>query len=96
MALYEKKLSLKKSHLPGAGKGLFTSTDIPRGRKIVEYKGRLRPWPEVKARDGYNPYLFKISPKLAIDALPYKKALGRYANDARGFGKIKGIRNNSE
>jgi hypothetical protein len=31
-----------------------------------------------------------------IDALPYKKALARYANDARGISRIKGITNNSD
>ena len=96
MAHYEKHLYLKRSALPGAGKGLFTRMDIPGRKKIVEYKGRLQPWLEVKAEDGHNGYIFKINSKIAINALPYKKALGRYANDARGFGKVTGIRNNSE
>ena len=30
-----------------------------------------------------------------IDAYPYKKALGRFANDAKGLKRIKGINNNS-
>jgi len=36
MAYLEKDLFLKKSHLPGAGKGLFTKIEIPKGTIIVE------------------------------------------------------------
>jgi SET domain-containing protein len=96
MAYYEKDLYLKKSKLPGAGLGLFTRTDIPKGKIIVEYKGRLVSWPKVKHTDGKNVYLFKLNSKLAIDGRPYKKTFGRYANDARGINKIIGLRNNSE
>jgi hypothetical protein len=31
-----------------------------------------------------------------IDALPHVKALARYANDARGIARVKGITNNSQ
>ena len=96
MPYYEKYLYLKKSKLPGAGKGLFTRTDIPKGQIIVEYKGRLVSWPKVKYTDGKNAYLFKLNSKLAIDGKPYIKSFGRYANDARGVQKIVGLRNNSE
>jgi SET domain-containing protein len=96
MALLEKYLVLKKSLLPGAGKGLFTKIDIPKGMAIVEYKGRLVNWKDVKDDDGYNAYLFRLNAAKAIDAFPYKKSFARYANDARGFGKITGVRNNCE
>jgi SET domain-containing protein len=96
MAFYEKYLVLKKSTLPGAGKGLFTKTDIPKGKKIVEYKGRIVDWEKVKHTDGYNAYLFRLNRKQAIDAKPYLKSFARYANDARGLVKITGLRNNSE
>jgi SET domain-containing protein len=96
MALLEKQLYLKKSTLPGAGKGLFTKKDIPKGTVIVEYKGRIHTWDEVKHEDGYNAYLYYINSKRVIDAKPYKKALARYANDARGWSKMKGLRNNAE
>jgi len=96
MSFLEKHLYLKKSNLPGAGKGLFTKVDIPKGTRIVEYKGRLQPWREVKDEDGYNAYLFRINSRWAINALPYKKTLGRFANDARGFTRVEGLRNNSE
>ncbi len=96
MSLLEKFLYLKKSKIPGAGIGLFTKVDISKGQLILEYKGRLDRWADVKYEDGYNAYLFKLNSKLAINALTYKKSMGRYANDARGLQKITGIRNNSE
>ena len=96
MAFFEKHLYLKKSKLPGAGKGLFTRVDIPKGERIVEYKGRLQPWKDVKDEDGYNSYLFKLSSRWAINGLTYKKAFGRYANDARGLVRVEGLLNNAE
>lgn len=96
MAWLEKYLTIKKSTLPGAGKGLFTKVDIPKGTRIVEYKGRLQPWKDLKKEDGHNAYIFRINNRIAINALPYKKALGRFANDAQGLSRIPGVRNNSE
>ncbi len=96
MALFEKHLFLKKSKIPGAGKGLFTRIDISKGQLIVEYKGKLVLWKDVKHEDGYNAYLFKLNRQYAIDGKNYLKSFGRYANDARGFSKIMGLRNNSE
>ena len=96
MALLEKHLYVKKSTLPGAGKGLFTKKAIPKGTRIVEYKGRRTTWKEVKDDDGKNGYIFFINRKNVIDALPHKKALARYANDARGISRIKGLKNNSD
>jgi len=96
MALPEKHLIVKKSQLPGCGKGLFTKINITKGTRILEYKGRIQPWKEVKDEDGYNGYLLRINWQTTINALSYKKALGRYANDARGLIKIKGLRNNAE
>ncbi len=96
MAFFEKYLYLKKSKLPGAGKGLFTRVDIPKGTRIVEYKGRLQPWKDVKHEDGRNAYLFKINSRVAINAEQYLKTFGRYANDARGFIRAEGLRNNAD
>ena len=87
---------VKTSCLPQAGKGLFTRTDIPKGTRIVEYKGRIQPWREVKDQDGVNGYLMYINRNVVINALPAKKTLGRYANDAHGLIRITGLRNNAE
>lgn len=96
MALLEKNLYVKRSTLPGSGKGLFTKVLIPKGTRIVEYKGRRTVWKDVKDDDGKNGYIFYITSKCVIDALPTVKALGRYANDAKGYSRVKGITNNSE
>ena len=96
MALLEKQLYVKKSGLPNAGKGLFTKKFIPKGTRIVEYKGRISTWKEVKDEDGKNGYIFFVTRNHVIDALPHKKALARYANDARGLTRVKGILNNSD
>ena len=96
MALLEKQLYVKKSSIPDAGKGLFTKKPISKGTRIVEYKGKRSTWKEVKDEDGKNGYIFYINRNNVIDGLPDKKALARYANDARGLIKIKGLLNNSE
>lgn len=97
MALLEKQLHIKKSTLPGAGKGLFTKKFIPKRTRIVEYKGEVLTWKEVeKLADDRNGYVFYVNSKHCIDAWNYKKALGRYANDARGIGRVPGIKTNAE
>jgi len=96
LPLLEKKLRVKKSQLPQAGKGLFTSTDIPKGTRIVEYKGRIQPWREVKDQDGINGYLMYINRNVVINGLAAVKTLARYANDAGGLVRLEGIRNNAE
>ncbi|HRO71107.1 MAG TPA: SET domain-containing protein-lysine N-methyltransferase, partial [Chitinophagaceae bacterium] len=40
-------------------------------------------------------YIYYIDRNHVIDAGSYSKALGRYANDARGLQKVKGVTNNA-
>ena len=94
MALLEKQLRIKKSQLPGAGKGLYTTVFIPKGTLIVEYKGRITSWKEVDHDNNGNIYYVKRDH--VIDARPYKKAFARYANDANGLTRVKGLNNNAE
>ncbi|MBX2916686.1 MAG: SET domain-containing protein-lysine N-methyltransferase [Cyclobacteriaceae bacterium] len=89
-----RNLIIKKSQLPGAGKGLFTTTFIKKGNRVTEYKGRIRKWKDVKHEDGHNGYLMYLNAQTVIDALPAIHAKGRYANDARGLIRVKGLRNN--
>lgn len=96
MALLEKFLYVKRSNLPNSGKGLFTKVSIRKGTRIIEYKGKLRKWKDVKHLDGVNGYLMYITRNAVIDALPAKHILGRYANDAKGLSKLPGLRNNAE
>jgi uncharacterized protein len=96
MALLERSLFIKKSQLPNSGKGLFTKKEITKGTRIVEYKGKLRKWKDVKHEDGHNGYLMYITRNAVIDARPLTKIFGRYANDASGIVKMTGLKNNCE
>lgn len=89
------KLRVKKSTLEGAGKGLFTTVDIPKGTRIVEYKGEVMTWKEAQ-KNVDNGYIFFISNQRVINALNHKEELGRYANDASGLTRVKGLTNNAE
>jgi len=88
-------LMIRRSTLPGAGKGLFTKKAIAKGTLIVEYKGNITTWKAVQENEAFNGYVFYISRNLVVDARRTKKALGRYANDAKGLNKLKGLRNNA-
>jgi len=93
-------LFVKESTLPNCGKGLFTTVDIKKGMLIVEYKGEKITWAEgLKRNENHvfqSPYLFYISSKNCIDAEYTLEALARYANDAKGHTKVKGLNNNAE
>jgi hypothetical protein len=63
-------LTVKTSQLPNSGKGLFTTTAIKKGTRIIEYLGEIIDWKEYEKRverdeDGY---LFFINKKVCIDA----------------------------
>ena len=94
MALLEEQLVVKRSQIPNSGKGLFTKKFIPKGTRIVEYKGNVSAWKDVDHKDGSNGYIYFLNRNHVIDALPTPEHLARYANDARGLSKIKGITNN--
>ena len=96
MGLLEKQLVVRKSTIPNSGKGLFTKKFIPKGTRIVEYKGKISSWKNVKDEDGKNGYIFYVNRNHVINALPVKSALARYANDARGLVRIKGLKNNCD
>ncbi|MEP7279033.1 MAG: SET domain-containing protein-lysine N-methyltransferase [Bacteroidota bacterium] len=89
-------LVIKKSRLPGAGKGLFTRRAIKKGELVVEYAGRITTWKAIRENKTFNAYVFYITRNHVIDAKPNKKAPGRYANDAKGIAGIRGVRNNAE
>lgn len=91
-------LYIKKSTLPGAGKGLFTDKPIKKGTRIVEYTGDIITYKEYEERVQKNRYgyLFYINKNRCIDAYNHKDALARYANDAKGLSRKKGISNNSK
>lgn len=94
MALLEKELAIKTSAITGAGKGLFTKSFIPKGTRIVEYKGEVRTWDEARL-DTTNGYIYFLKPNYVIDAHNLPKSLARYANDAKGLVRTKDKENNS-
>lgn len=95
MSLKKKDLQIKPSTIPDAGKGLFTKIDITKGTIVTEYKGRRRTWKDVE-NDVDNGYIYHIDDDNVIDAKANIRSHGRYANDAAGLTKIKGITNNAE
>jgi uncharacterized protein len=91
-------LIVKTSQIPNSGKGLFTTTPIKKGSKVIEYLGEIIDWKEYEKRverdeDGY---LFFINKKLCIDAYNTKQHKARFANDAAGLTRVKGLKNNCE
>ena len=97
MADFEKYVYTKRSTLPGAGKGLFTKVFIPKGSRIVEYKGEILTWKEVRRmEEERNGYVFYVNSRHVIDAWNHRDALARYANDAKGITRISGLKSNSE
>lgn len=91
-------LIIRKSRLPGAGKGLYTTRAIRKESKIIEYRGEIIGYKEYRrrARRQEDHYLFYLRRELCIDALHTPQYKARYANDAAGITRVKGLRNNSD
>jgi len=91
-------LIIKKSQLPGAGKGLYTTKAISRESRIIEYRGEIIGYNEYRrrARNEQDQYLFFVRMELCIDAMYTPQYKARYANDAAGITRVKGMRNNSD
>ena len=89
-------LIVKKSRLPGAGKGLFTTKAIKDEQRVIEYRGEIIKWKDYNERVKANKdgYLFFVRRDYCIDAYNTPQYKARYANDAAGLVKIKGIKNN--
>jgi SET domain-containing protein len=90
-------LYVKRSSLPNSGKGLFTKAPIKRGEVVIEYLGECIPWSECLKREekGKGGYFMYVTKDHCIDARPTTNYMARYANDAKGFTKKEGVKNNS-
>ena len=92
------KLYLKKSGIPGAGKGLYTRELIKKGTYVIEYTGHIVTWKKVLEMQKFtgisNQYLYYLNRNHVIDASEFPETLARYMNDARGFSKKRGVVNN--
>jgi uncharacterized protein len=91
-------LIVKKSQLPGAGKGLYTTKAIRKDSKIIEYRGEIIGHEEYRRRERMqeDQYLFYLKRGVCIDAMHTPGYKARYANDAHGMRRVKGLRNNSD
>jgi hypothetical protein len=82
----QKGLRIKKSNIPSAGLGLFTTKFIPVGAIICKYTGDL----VIEQDPDYgNPYALQVKkrPPTYIDASRSNTAEGRYANDGKSVRK---------
>ena len=91
-------LIIKKSRLPGAGKGLYTTKAIRKESKIIEYRGEIIGYNEYRkrTRKEQDQYLFFVRMERCIDAMHTPQYKARYANDAAGITRLKGVKNNSD
>lgn len=89
-------LLVKKSRIPGAGKGLFTTKVYKKDQRIIEYRGEIIEWKEYSKRvkENKDGYLFFVRRNYCIDAFSTPQYKARYANDAQGFARVKGLKNN--
>lgn len=88
-------LEVGPSQLPFANRGLFTRSAIPKDATIVEYTGRISSWADCNQMGGDNNYLYYIDEEHVIDASREDDSLGRYANDAHGLKRVRGLLNNA-
>jgi len=93
-----KEFIVKKSTIPGAGKGLFVNRDVKKGERIIEYLGEIISWKEcdIRAERDEGGYVFYVNRNKCIDAFHTPEAYARYANDAKGLTKIKSVKNNCQ
>jgi SET domain-containing protein len=89
-------LFVKKSTLPGVGKGLFTRAPISKGETIIEYKGEITTFKKIQDNPETNLYVYFVNRNHVIDASKFPDSLGRYANDAEGLVKMPGCCNNAK
>ncbi|HOV10483.1 MAG TPA: SET domain-containing protein [Bacteroidales bacterium] len=93
-------ISIKPSQIPGSGLGLWAAKDFKKGDVIVKYDGDKISLKECERRnqnqEGYGGYYLTLSKNRIIDAQYTLWAEGRYANDAAGLTRIKGLRNNAK
>ncbi|HRG01960.1 MAG: SET domain-containing protein-lysine N-methyltransferase [Bacteroidia bacterium] len=92
----EKNLEIKKSQIPGAGKGLYTKIAIERETIISEFTGEKISHTIALARfilkESHS--LLYLNQKYSIDSLKDENCLSSYINDANGLVKVSNLHNN--
>jgi hypothetical protein len=77
----KKGLKIKKSTIPRAGMGLFTTKPIGANARIAKYGGPLVPRAQFEAAD--SKYGLTVTNALVMDGSSTQSGLGRWANDCR-------------
>lgn len=77
-------LRVKKSNIPNAGLGLFTTIDRLPSRPIVGYEGKIIH----NHTDRNNHYVLELGPNKFIDASDPNSGVGRYANSVRARDRL--------
>jgi SET domain-containing protein len=92
----EEYLYIRKSRIPNAGYGLFTSIPIYKDEIISIFTGELLSEKEAKSRSGKmkNRYFINMPDRKTLDCMRVK-CFAKYANDACGIVKTR-YRNNSK
>ena len=90
-------LLIAPSKIPKAGLGLFARRDFSKGERICYIKGKVIPNKVIERKKDWGErgkYFIELGEN-TLDVYD-THSFGRYANDAEGFTKIKGLKNNSE
>ena len=83
-------VSVRKSSIPKAGKGLFAERTFEVDQRIVEYTGEkltIEQYEKRYDRDALGSYGLALSEKYVIDARRTDAGVARYACDYHGSGK---------
>ena len=96
MCFMEQELRIKRSLIPGAGKGVFTKVDIDKDEIITEFTGE-----KVSHTMGVARFILKQSHSIlylnntySLDSYADKDCLATFINDAKGLKRIPYKRNN--
>ncbi len=80
-------VSVKKSSIKGAGKGLFAARDFKKGENIVQYTGEILTVAQYDKRygdDAMGAYGITLNDNQVIDAAKTSSSVARYACDFHG------------
>ena len=82
----ENHLKVKQSNIPGAGKGLFVTQDMPAGTVVDQYSGERIDCQDAHDPNYNDPYIIEDDQgNVCITARdPLKSSVSRYANDPWG------------
>jgi SET domain-containing protein len=91
------KVEVRLSKIEGAGLGLFAKSKITKGELISEFTGELVNNKQLEILLSKRKMLFLIDydENYTLD-VENSNCLAKYANDAKGSKKIKGLINNSK